>query len=80
MCAAGRPTAIAAGIEDIPILHKVHHLAEGRTDKKGVVGLIEVDHSKTVNTWVARFFFDHGINDLTPATEAVTMINSIGGE
>ena len=51
-----------------------------RTDEDIVVILVEMDDSETVDPGVARLFFNHGIDDLFPPGEAMSIPNAIPEE
>jgi hypothetical protein len=48
-------------------------LAEFDAEDKIVVAFIKVDDAKAVEHRVARFFLDHGVHNLMPAIEAVSV-------
>ena len=71
----GRPGPVVTRVEGIVVFTIMYEVSVFETKKKIVIAFVEVDYSESVNFGVTRDLFDHSVDDLAPALEAI----SVGG-
>ena len=69
--------AVAAWVQCHCVFTFVHESSEVYSEEQAVVSLVEVDHSKLVDSGIAGFLLNHCIDNLAPAAEAVTMADGV---
>ena len=73
---SGSSTKIAV-VQCLRVFSSMSSLTVLRTDEEIIIVLIEMDDSETVDQGVARLFFNHGVDDLFPPGEAVSISDAI---
>jgi hypothetical protein len=69
--------AVAAWVQCHCVFTFVHESSEVDSEEQAVVCLVEMDHSKSVDSGIAWFLLDHCIDNLAPSAEAVTMADGV---